>query len=410
MELNVLKPYKPLFLSKKRYKLLYGGRAGGRSFTASQKAILALKTSPYVRIAAMRYILGDVRSSIWQEVKDRIEENNLPPVQQDQAMRYELNGNSLDGKGFKKSTSNNVAKLKSLAGYNMIIIEEADEISEEDFDNLDSSIRTVKGDNEIILMFNMPNKDHWIIRRWFNLEETEHEEYYKAIPKLDDTEYIFASYKDNVKNLTPSVIATYESFKEKNPEYYYTMILGLVGEGRKGRVFKDWRLISPKEYEELPYSEHYGLDFGYTNDPTALVGMKHHNDTVWARELIYEVGLTNDDIADKMKSLGIKGQIVADSAEPKSIEEIKRKGFNIIPSVKGPDSIRSGVNILNQKQVFLTEDSTNGIYESQNYVYKLDRNKLPTNEPEDINNHFCDGLRYIATDQLSKSKVSLEWI
>ena len=412
MELKVLKPYKPLFTVKgKRYFLLYGGRAGGRSYVASQRSTVDVKHKEYARIAVMRYILGDVRSSIWQEVKDRIEEYGMPEVVQDQMMRYEYNSNTIEGKGFKKSTAQNIAKLKSLAGYTTIIIEEADEITEEDFDNLDASIRTTKGENTIILMFNMPNKDHWIIKRWFDLEETEHEQYYKAIPKnMPDTEYMFATYHDNRKNLTESVINTYESFKEKNPEYYYTMIQGLVGEGRRGRVFKNWQKITDKEYEALPYSEFYGLDFGFSNHPTALVGIKFHNGKLWVRELLYSTGLTNKDIADRMRQLGVKNEIVADSAEPKSIEEIKREGFNIIPSAKGADSIRAGIALLNQQEVYYTESSKNLEIELQNYIYQLDRNKEPTNEPIDEYNHIMDSTKYVATRHLTKNKIELDWI
>jgi phage terminase large subunit len=280
----------------------------------------------------------------------------------------------------------------------MIVIEEADEISEEDFDNLDSSIRTTKGENTIVLMFNMPSRNHWIIRRWFNLEETPLEEYYRAIPKnLPDTEYIFATYKDNEVNLSPSAVVALESFREKNPEYYYTMICGLVGEGKKGRVYKNWQKITVKEYETLPYTEYYGLDFGYTNDPTALVGFKTHNNKIWFRQYIYETGLTNTSLAEKMTALGIDGLIVADSAEPKSIEEIKQKNFDIIPSVKGKDSIRNGIGLINQYEVAYTEDSMDIEQEIQNYIYKLDKNKLPTNEPVDEWQHALDGCRYIAS-------------
>lgn len=412
MELEVLKTYKPLFLNNTRYYLLYGGRAGGRSYAASQKAIVDTKVNEFSRIAAMRYILGDVRSSIWQEIKDRIEEHELPEVTQDQAMRYELNGNSIDGKGFKKSTSQNIAKLKSLASYTTIIIEEADEIDEIDFDNLDSSIRTVKGDNKIILCFNMPNKDHWIIKRWFNLLPTEFDEYFIADPKnLPDTTYIFSTYHDNRKNLTDSVVNTYESLKDKNPEYYYTMIKGYVSEGKRGRVFKTWKPISNAEYEALPYTEYYGLDFGFTNDPTALVAMKYHNDTVYHKQLLYKTHLTNQDICRELRRLEIKGRIIADSAEPKSIEEIKREGFDIVESVKGADSIRSGIGIMNSKEIYYTEDSEDLINETLNYIYALDKNKNPTNDPIDEFNHIMDACRYVDSYYLGKSKkVNLRWL
>jgi phage terminase large subunit len=401
-----------LLETTKRYVLLYGGRARGGSHAMSQRVVHDTKHNDYSRAAIMRYILGDIRDSVWTDFKDRLEDFEMPEVTSDQVMKYEYRNNLVQAKGFKKSTSQNTAKLKSLANFNLIGIEEAEEVEDLDFDQLDSSIRTDKALNQIIMSFNMPHKDHWIIRRWFNLEPAEVEGYYKVIPKdRDDTEYIFGTYHDNVVNLTPSVIRTYEQFKETNPEYYYTMIKGYVSEGVKGRVFKDWKTITDQEYDELPYNSYYGLDFGFTNDPTALIEFKHHNKNVWVKELIYDTQLTNEDIANRMQELNVSGKIIADSAEPKSIEEIKRHKFKIFPSVKGADSIRSGITLLNEYTVHYTESSQNIAREVQNYVYALDRDKQPTNKPIDDYNHAMDAIRYIAQDRLKKKrKVELTWI
>jgi len=411
MELKVLKPYKPLFFTDKRYVLLYGGRGGGRSYAAAQKVLLDTKHSPYSRVALMRYILGDVRSSIWQEFKDKLDLTDLPEVTSDQAMHYEYQGNVVDGKGFKKSTSQNIAKLKSLAGYNCIIIEEADEVLEEDFDNLDASIRTKLGNNIIILMFNMPEAKHWIIKRWFNLIESEHEGYFHAQPKqLSDTEYIYATYENNIANLTESSINTFESFKDKNPEYYYTMIKGLVSEGKKGRVFKDWKAISRSEYEALDYNEYFGLDFGFSNHPTALVGMKYHNDNVYFKEYLYKPGLTNPDIAKEIQTLDIENRIIADSAEPKSIEELIRLGLDVEGANKGADSVRAGIDLLNSKKVHYVEGDENMATELINYIYRLDKFKQPTNEPIDDFNHLMDACRYVSSKYLQQAEVKLTWL
>jgi phage terminase large subunit len=395
MDINLLKPYKALLTNNTRYYLLYGGRAGGRSYAGSQKALLDTITRPYSRVAIMRYIAGDIRHSIWLDIKDRIEEYGLPKPKSDHSMVYNYKGNTIDAKGFKQSTGQNKAKLKSLAGYTTVIIEEADEITEEDFDHLDTSIRTKKAKNNIVLMFNMPDKNHWIIRRWFNLEDSEFEGYFIATPKdRPDTTYIEASYKDNIVNLSKEAVDTMEGFKHRRPEYYYNMIRGLVPSGKKGRVYLHWKPITNKEFNELPYHSDYGLDFGFTNDPTALVEIKRHNNKLYLKELIYEVGLLNSHIADRMKSLGVKGIIVADSAEPKSIEEIRLHGFNIIGADKGKDSVEYGIGALQEMDVYYTEDSLNLANEVQNYVYKLDKNKEPTNSPMDEYNHLMDAIRY----------------
>lgn len=412
MEITVNSIYKPLFTTDKRYILLFGGRAGGRSHAASQKILLDTKHNKYSRIAVMRLILGDVRSSVWQEVKDRIEDFGMTEVTADQTMHYQFNGNSIDGKGFKKSSSQNTAKLKSLANYNTVWIEEADEITEEDFNNLDTSIRTKKGKNTIILSFNMPNKDHWIIKRWFNLVKAPINGYYIAKPKkqINDTEYIFATYENNKANLPETLIRTYENFKSINKEYYYTMIKGYVSEGLMGRVFNNWKPISNKEFNELPYYSSYGLDFGFANDPTALIEMKHHNNKIWVNELLYETGLLTRDISNALNRFNVKSQIVADSQDARLIQELSLLGHIIKGSDKGQGSIRAGINLLLNYEIFYTEDSINLAHELQNYVYQLDKNKNPTNEPIDDFNHLLDALRYVAGHELKKQKTEITWI
>lgn len=401
MKIQINKYYKSLYQNKTRYYLLYGGRGGGRSYSASQKVIFDTITKPYSRIAVMRYILGDVRSSIWQEIKDRVEDYNLPSVQSDQAMRYSYNNNLIEGKGFKQSTGQNKAKLKSLTGYNTIVIEEADEVKEDDFDQLDSSIRTQKADNQIILLFNMPDKNHWIIKRWFNLIDTDIEGYFEATPREDrtDTTFIEADYTKNIKNMADTSINLFESYKKSNPDYYYNMIKGYVSEGLKGRVFKDWQPISLSEYEALDYSKQYGMDFGFSNDPTAMVEIKRHNNNLYIKELIYSTGLTNQDIAEKIKELGINEKILCDPAEPKSIEELKRLGIYAHPAIKGQGSVNFGIDKIKSFNVFYVEQSTNLIFEYQNYTYKINMNKEPTNTPVDKHNHLIDSLRYSLSEE-----------
>lgn len=396
------KIYKPLFVNndKVRYYICMGGRASGRSYAASQFAKLRLISDDYFRCAIMRFVLSDVRNSIFQEIYDRLEESGIKDditIKQN-TLSFEYNNNKINGIGFRKSSSDQKSKLKSLANYNCVIIEEADEVAEEDFMQLDDSLRTMKSDIVVILLLNPPDKNHWIIKRWFNLLPSEEEGFYRA--ELKDSEkdacYIHGTYKDNIKNLNSKTIDNFLRYKENRPDHYYNMIEGLVSEGVRGRVFKNWETIPDDEFEELPYDSYFGLDFGFSSDPSALLEIKEHNDTIWLRELIYETGLTNKRIATRMESLGVPehAEIYADSAEPKSIQEIREEGWNIQPSVKGRDSINAGIDMLLDKQVFYTEGSTNIALENQNYKWALDRNKEPTNKPIDNWNHLIDSCRY----------------
>ena len=392
--------YEELFKGNHRYVICMGGRASGRSYSASQYALLRLLSADYFRCAIMRFILGDIRNSIFQEIRDRIEEysqeNNI--TIKENSLTFEFKGNKINGIGFRKSSGDQKSKLKSLANYNCVIIEEADEVAEEDFQQLDDSLRTVKSDIKVILLLNPPHKNHWIIKRFFNLIPSGIDGFYKAELKrnINDTLFIHGTYKGNILNLNQSTINNYENYKETKPDHYFNMIKGLVSEGARGRIFKNWLPISDKEYEELPYTEIYWLDFGFTNDPTAFGAVKQHNDKIWVRELLYKTGLTNQDISSEWTRLGIpKGAtIYADSAEPKSIEELRRLGWNVIAAEKGQDSVRAGIDYLLGKQVLYTESSLNLSREVQEYCWALDKNKEPTNQPVDDFNHCIDGIRY----------------
>lgn len=400
MKITANKIYAPLFKGNHRYIICMGGRASGRSFAASQKALIDLISSDYSRTAIMRFVLSDVRNSIFQEIKDRIEEHELEEHVRikENTLSFEFNKNKINGIGFRKSSSDQKSKLKSLANYNCVIVEEADEVAEEDFQQLDDSLRTLKSDIKVVLLLNPPSKNHWVIKRWFNLVPSGVDGFYRAELKSSakDTCYIHGTYLENVQNLNESTIQNFERYKTTNPDHYYNMIRGLVSEGARGRVFKDWKVISDEEYEKLPYPVSYGLDFGFTNSQTALVEIKEHNEKVWARELLYETGLTNPMICKRLEELGVSknAEIIADSAEPKSIEEIGLKGWNIKPATKGKDSIKAGIDLLLSKQVYYTESSTNLAKEIQEYKWALDRNKEPTNKPVDEWNHILDGTRY----------------
>jgi phage terminase large subunit len=398
---GINRPYLPLYQSNKRYFILMGGRSAGRSFSASQYALSRLLDGKYFRCAIMRFVLGDVRNSIFQEIVDRAEEQRVDELVhvRDHALTITYGDNKINGIGFRKSSGDQKSKLKSLANYNVVIIEEADEINEEDFIKLDDSLRTIKSDIKIIFMLNPPHKNHWIIKRWFNLVKSGIEGFYK--PELKeiykgDTEFIHTTYRINAKNMNQSTKENFVRYKKTNPDHYYNMVEGLVSEGARGRIFKDWKIISDKEFEELEYPSYYSLDFGFTNDPTAVVEIKEHNDRVYVRELIYETGLTNPMIARRFEDLGIDPSaiIYGDSAEPKSIQELVNLGYNVQGAIKGPDSIRAGLNVLLSKEVLYTESSTNIDKENQEYKWALDKNKEPTNKPADGFDHGMDAIRY----------------
>jgi len=410
MNLKINKIYKPIFTEKPRYIICMGGRASGRSYAASQFALIHLLADEYFRCAIMRFVLSDIRNSIFQEIRDRIEEAGLEDGVvgiKENTLEFKYGLNKINGLGFRKSSSEQKSKLKSLANYNCVIIEEADEVAEEDFLQLDDSLRTKKSDITLILLLNPPDKNHWIVKRWFNLLPSGFEGYYRASLKSTekDTVYIHGTYLSNAKNLNQKTIDNFERYKLKNSDHYYNMICGLVSEGARGRIYKDWKIITDKEFEELPYDSYYGLDFGFSNNPAGLLKIKEHNNDIWFRELLYEVGLTNtgrkgNDLSSRFEDLGLKkGESViwADCAEPKSIEELRNDDWDVKPAPKGSDSVRAGIDLLLSKNVHYTESSINLDMENHEYKWALDKNKEPTNKPINKFNHLKDAGRYGVT-------------
>ncbi len=175
----------------------------------------------------------------------------------------------------------------------------------------------------------------------------------------------------------------------------------------EGLVFDDWMQI-----DELPEggSVTFGMDFGFTNDPTTLVKVVETPEAYYFDELIYQTEMLNRDIVARMESLGIRknyDKIIADSAEPKSIHEISLSGFNIIPAQKGADSIRAGIDRLMSKKMYVTKRSLNLIKELRNYRWEIDKSGRPTNKPIDDFNHCIDGIRYATEKDLVNFEFSI---
>ena len=286
---------------------------------------------------------------------------------------------------------------------NILYINECSNIPFETYHQL--SIRT---SDTIWLDFN-PSNEFW---------------YHTEIHEDPDFEELILTYKDN-EALSESIIREIEKAKDKayfdpnlempallnisNIKNYYwhnwwkVYGLGLVGT-LEGVIFTNWKQVDdiPREARLIGYA----IDFGYTNDPTTLIAAYHWNGkTIWD-ELIFQTGMTNGDIANMMKSLGVRGTdyIIADSAEPKSIAEINRYGFKIKPADKGPDSVNFGIDVLQEEEFYVTKRSTNMIKELRKYMWDKDKTGKTLNKPVDAFNHCIDPMRYLATSKMSKHK------
>jgi phage terminase large subunit len=232
--------------------------------------------------------------------------------------------------------------------------------------------------------------------------------FHSELMQDEDVDFLILTYKDN--EACPKSARDFiekARVKAETSEYwanwYKVYGLGQVGT-LQGAIYEDFEVVEGIDVSRAKFVA-LGLDWGFSNDPTALVAIYRQGDCLLVQELLYSTGLTNQDIADKLRTLGITRawEIVADSAEPKSIEEIYRLGFNIKPADKGPDSVRNGIDILKRFKLQVTKDSTNLIKELRSYTWATDKEGKNTGVPIDSFNHACDAMRYVALNKLRVS-------
>lgn len=265
------------------------------------------------------------------------------------------------------------------AARDFLFLNEANELSLEVFRQL--SFRTR---HRIFIDFNPSMSFHWL--------------YDEIIPR-DDCTFTQSTYLDN-PYLNTETIKEIERLKETDPEYWRVYGLGERGQSRA-------TIFHTHVYDEMPEAAKfvaYGLDWGYSSDPTALVKVFRHGDELYIEELLYSGGLTNADIIDRLRQFGIgrRDEIVADSAEPKSIEEISRAGFLIKPSKKGADSVRMGIDLMRRHKLYVKSDSLNAQKEFQNYKWKTDKDNRTLPVPESGWDHCVDAIRYVCLNKLMR--------
>ena len=215
----------------------------------------------------------------------------------------------------------------------------------------------------------------------------------------EDVDFITLTYKDN-EALSKTIVQEIEKAKYKTSEYWrnWWKVYGLGKIGSlEGVCITEWQEIKlPKEARLLSY----GMDFGYTNDPTTLIALYKYNNAYIFDEVIYQKKLLNSDISDLLKANEVTDIIYADNAEPKSIAELKNYGHTVLPCIKGKDSIVYGINLINQNEIYITSRSKNLIKELQSYIWIVDKEGNKVNKPIDAFNHCIDAARYAITSQL----------
>jgi phage terminase large subunit len=354
---------------KRRIKIIQGGTSAGKTFgilpvlidkatkTAGLEISVVAESIPHLRRGALRDF-EKIMKWTGRFFDDRFNKTLL---------KYEF----ANGSFIEFFSADDSSKLRG-ARRDILYINECNNVPFEAYNEL--AIRTKK---EVYLDFN-PANEFWV---------------HKELKDEPDSDFIILTYKDN-EALDESIVQQIEKNREKaSTSAYWANWWKVYGEGQvgslEGVVFNNWKQIDilPNEAKLIGI----GLDFGYTNDPTAIIEVYNYNGTRIINELAYRTGMLNSDIA---KVLPNNVTIYADSAEPKSIEEIRRYGKTIKPVTKGKDSINYGIDVMQRNNYLVTSNSSNLIKELRSYCWDTDKTGMRLNKPIDHFNHAIDALRY----------------
>ena len=357
--------------SKKRIICNQGGSRSGKTYSILQCLIelchknsglvitICRKTFPALRATAMR----DFFEILENEDAYNVELHNKSEA------TYQLWGNLVEFISIDQPQKVRGRKR------DILFVNEANEISLEDWRQL--LLRTT---GRTIIDYNPSDEFHWI--------------YDEVIPR-EDADFFQTTYKDN-PFLPESVLLEIERFREADENFWRVYGLGERGASR-ATIFTHWKEIDqiPNEFKPM----NYGIDFGYTADPTAIVRVYTDGHGFAIDELCYAPRLTNSDISKVLRDNSVNRQdvIICDSAEPKSIDEIHAHGFNTHGARKGRDSVKNGIQFLHSRPLLITSRSVNLIKELRNYKWKEDKNGKQLNEPVDEFNHAIDAMRYAIT-------------
>lgn len=371
--------------SDSRYFVVTGGRGSGKSYALNSFLLLLTYESGHV-ILFTRYTLVSAQVSIIPEFIDKIETANLQSdfsTTKDEIINLRT-GSKIIFKGIKTSSGTQTANLKSLAGVTTWVLDEAEELNNEDvFDKIDFSIRAKGTHNRVILILNPVTKEHFIYKRFF---ESKGVQGGSNLIK-GDTTYIHTSYLDNYENLSNSFIEQVERMKVDNVAKYNHVVMGGWLDKAEGVVFTNWKF---GEFNPDGLQTSCGMDFGFSVDPDALseVAIDKAKNKIYLKEHIYQKGIKSHDLAKMILSKVGNKLIIADSAEPRLIEDLRYLGVNIQPVKKG--TIESGVTRMQDYELIVSPDSTNIAKELNNYVYLDKGSKLYIDDW----NHLLDSSRY----------------
>ncbi len=399
------KGYKTFWNSQHRYRVVKGSRASKKSKTTALWIIYNMMKHPDANTVVVRKVFRTLKDSCYAELKWAVHRLHVDHLwkwtESPLELTYKPTGQKIYFRGLDDSLK--IASITvDVGNLCWMWIEEAYEImNKDDFDLLDESIRGEVPDGlwkQITLTFNPWNEKHWLKSRFFDHEDT-------------DILALTTDYRCN-EWLDESDLKLFEKMKVNNPRRY--KVAGIGGWGIvEGLVYENWKeeqfqFITKKEYDDLigdktgyvvsdDLKPAFGLDFGYTNDPSALFcgQLDLKNKKLYVFDEFYEKGLSNKRIAQKITDMGYaKERITADSAEPKSIDELCSLHLHVTGAKKGKDSINNGIQWIQDLEIVVHPRCVNFLTEISNYMWNNDKFGKRLNVPVDDFNHLMDAMRY----------------
>ena len=379
VEINTTITYEHLLDAKHRITQHIGGTRSGKTYAILQY-LLTEAIQNALTVTIVRKTIPSLKRTVIKDFKDILTNLNL---WRDENFNITDRVYHLYNSSVQFLSTDDADKLRGIKS-DILFIDEASEIDEESYFQL--SIRTT---GRIILAYNPTiSPYHWL-------------------RQMVDVERYVTTYRDN-PYLESAIVKAIEELEIKNPKYWIIYGRGEFAPNDKAvfqfEVVDDWN-DNPNSFGAEFVA--FGMDFGFSSDPSSLVAVYKNGDNIWVEELMYDKGLVTKDIADKLNSFDItkSEEIWCDSAEPRLVEELYRMGFNAKPVKKGPDSIKFGIGVLNNYKIHINKKSQNLINEMYAYQYSTDKHGYTTDVPEGGLDHLIDALRYVAMMKLSQKAV-----
>ena len=351
-------------------------------------------SSPSYSYLVVRKTGKSIRNSVFRLLTEMISEANLN--QFFTINKTEMTINCVTGSSLITSGLDDVEKLKSVANINRIWAEEASEISETDFNQLDLRLRgQSKVGYQLTLTFNPISETHWLKKSFFDVGRL-------------DAFVLKTTYKDN-KFLDDRYIQTLLELEKQDYQYYRIYALGEWG-SIGNIIYSNWEKQDLSDIKDTFDNTFNGLDFGFADDPTAFVRVHLNNKrkTIYILDEFALRGLFIDDIANNLQDRIGNEYITCDSAEPRSVQDLKRNGIRALSAKKGPGSIEHGIKWLQGHKIVVDESCTETIKELSTYKYKEDKDGNVIAKPVDANNHILDALRYALESEMTQSKPTMK--